>query len=709
MKTKRGMSRKSGTTGAVRPRSRAKSNGVDFCFVVMPYSTPKIPSPSVGLLQAILELDGLKTKSVYGNIMFWDEIGVDLFELVSKSLDTLFWIGSWTFSHIAFPDFHPDNEAFLTDVRERCHPIAGYDLADFRKDMYKIRKLTSHFTEKLAKQVLKTKPRIVGCSVTFQSQHVATLALLRRIKELAPDVITVMGGSNCETVMGLTTHKCFPWVDYVVSGEADDLIVPLTRDILEYGRDIPAEKVPYGVFAPVHREGGYPWDADARPDEVPRATAKTLAGLPTPIFDDFFATFNASPVVKKQVIPGLVYETSRGCWWGRCKFCGLNGCLGIYRSKPVNEVLRDFEALHRRYGLNSIETMDNIMDMDYFSTLLPELIRRGAPYNIFYETRSILTREHFELLYKSGVRWIQPGIESLHSEVLKLMRKGCKAYQNVQILKWARQYGIRTQWAILFDFPQEKDIWYEEMADLIPLLYHLAPPFGFIAIRYHRYSHYCRNAKKYNLDFRVPSLLHYVYPLSSGDLWNLVYEFEEESRENLKRNTILTLLLARTGIQRLTKIFPEWVDTFWSDKQPVLAMTVTDSEIAIRDTRPVAVAPKFRLTGLERDLYLACEEAQKPNDLYAKFASNGVTRPQVDAVVQSLLDRKLLARIDNRLLGLAVREPIQEFLHEEQFPGGAIRNSVRDHESIGDRISPSSIKASAAEERRPRRTMANAE
>jgi magnesium-protoporphyrin IX monomethyl ester (oxidative) cyclase len=47
------------------------------------------------------------------------------------------------------------------------------------------------------------------------------LALLRIIKEKNPDIITLLGGANCEASMGQAAKRNFPWIDFVVSGEAD--------------------------------------------------------------------------------------------------------------------------------------------------------------------------------------------------------------------------------------------------------------------------------------------------------------------------------------------------------------------------------------------------------------------------------------------------------------------------------------------------------
>jgi radical SAM superfamily enzyme YgiQ (UPF0313 family) len=53
------------------------------------------------------------------------------------------------------------------------------------------------------------------------TQHVASLALARRIKERFPAAIIGFGGANCEAEMGLQLHRSFDFIDFVCSGEAD--------------------------------------------------------------------------------------------------------------------------------------------------------------------------------------------------------------------------------------------------------------------------------------------------------------------------------------------------------------------------------------------------------------------------------------------------------------------------------------------------------
>ena len=79
---------------------------------------------------------------------------------------------------------------------------------------------------------------------------------------------------------------------------------------------------------------------------------------------------------------------------------------------------------------------------------------------VFFEIKANVSRAQVAALVDAGITWVQPGIESLHSEVLKLMDKGIQGWQNVQLLKWARELGLRLSWSVLWGFPGEKDDWY---------------------------------------------------------------------------------------------------------------------------------------------------------------------------------------------------------------------------------------------------------
>jgi ribosomal peptide maturation radical SAM protein 1 len=255
-----------------------------------------------------------------------------------------------------------------------------------------------------------------------------------------------------------------------------------------------------------------------------------LDSLPTPSFDDYFATLAASPL-RSRVRPGLPLETSRGCWWGavhQCTFCGLNGTSLGYRAKSPGRVLAELDDLAGRYQLSDFEAVDNILDMGYYKSLLPALAQDGRQRRIFYEIKANLNRAQVQALVRAGVTWVQPGIESLHSDVLTLMDKGISGWQNVQLLKWAREFGLRLSWSILWGFPGEKDDWYQDMASWLPALEHLQPPASTPRIRYDRYSVYHEQARRLGLILFPVGAMSLIYPVGPAELDNLAYFFATE-------------------------------------------------------------------------------------------------------------------------------------------------------------------------------------
>jgi ribosomal peptide maturation radical SAM protein 1 len=641
---------------------------VDICLVNMPLASVQRPSLALGLLKSLLARANLGTKVLYPNIWFLDYTGLELFKLLNmaRTEDALI---DWLFSAVAFPDHRPDHLLYLERLCERNSRLAEIIPTDeIGPRLVELRAEIPEFVSSVANEVLRLEPRIVGCSSTFQ-QHVAALALLRRIRELDPTVVTMIGGANCESVMGRATHTNFPWVDFVASGEADGLIVPLCRTILERGRDIAADALPDGVFAPIHRRVGYP-SSDGG-DGVPRISFEGMDDLPVPNYEDYFAEVGGS-LYANYIVPGLPIEASRGCWWGQkhhCTFCGLNGGGMHYRAKSPVRLIAEIDALVSRYGISRFEAVDNIIDMQYFETVLPWLAASERNLDLFFETKANLKPAQIELLNRAGVRWIQPGIESMHGNILKLMRKGTLPWNNVQLLRLCRQFGIRVSWAFLVGFPGEDDAWYQEMAEWLPLLSHL-PPGGMHMLRYDRYSPYFNQAKEFGLDLYPSELYRFAYPLEAAELFDQVYFFEDAGAPERGRDIYTMRFADRPGAATARAVVDEWRNA-WLGTPPNLIARQAGDDLEIEDTRACAVARRHRLSGLHRDVMIACEAARAP----AQIADAVARERDLDAaaVMEALAElqrRKLVIELDGRVVSLILYEPVQPFPRADAFPGG---------------------------------------
>jgi len=278
--------------------------------------------------------------------------------------------------------------------------------------------------------------------------------------------------------MGLQLHRSFPFVDFVCSGEAD-LSFPRLIQALIQGGDV-AE-----ISGVSFRRDGQSRCKTLTPERV-----RDLDTLPYPNYDDYFEQrMELWPTTTRPA--GVLMESSRGCWWGEkhhCIFCGLNGMSMAFRSKTAQRVLDEIVALNERYQPSFIAMVDNILDMHYFRDLLPQLKNLEPDLQLFYETKANLTKDQVRMLRDAHVRTIQPGIESLSTDILRIMRKGTTAIQNIQILKWCKEFCVEAQWNLLYGFPGENPADYKKTVDIISWISHLKPPANIAVIRLDRFS-----------------------------------------------------------------------------------------------------------------------------------------------------------------------------------------------------------------------------
>jgi len=461
----------------VTPMADSVARPLRVALVNMPFNSTRFPSMQLGLLQAIAKQHGHAVTTHYLNMQFAARVGWDMYEVISTNYYHL--LGEWTFARAAFREDAPDAmrlfDTFADDLAEVRKKL-GCDI-DFLLDLRE--RIAPVFIEECLERVDWQDYDVVGFSSVFE-QNCAALALARRLKERHPDLVTVFGGANFEDEMGLEYVRTLPWVDYAVIGEGDDTFPALLARLAAGadGADLPgvARRTAGGVsFA-------------GRPPLV-----RDLDVLPTPDYAEYFAAAAAlqlpgnvrgSPVV-------VPFESARGCWWGQkhhCTFCGLNGMGMAYRSKSPARVVAELDDLAGRHGVYTFSAVDNILDHRYIAEVFGPLTERRTDYAFFWAVKANLSREQIRALARGGVHKLQPGIESLSTHVLGLMRKGTTALQNVRFLKWAAYYGVSVAWNVLMGFPGETAADYDEQLAIMRLIPHLEPPETATRILLERFS-----------------------------------------------------------------------------------------------------------------------------------------------------------------------------------------------------------------------------
>jgi ribosomal peptide maturation radical SAM protein 1 len=612
-------------------RRAASRIDVSAILVSMPFFPIRMPSLQLGLLGAIGRQRGFSVSTLHLNVEFAAHIGPDLYEQIF-SFDGV-EIGNWLFALDAFGDQAADREGRLVVD----HPEAVNHLKRFNIDAAALqhlrREVVPEYLDLAEGMADWSSHAVVGFTSTFQ-QNTASFALARRLKERFPHLITLFGGANLEGEMGRELLRTCPWIDYVVDGEGDEAF-PAFLTALAEGRS------PTGIPGLVSRGSGRAVPAD-------RAFTN-LETLPVPDYDEFFQRVERLAIYSKSSRHRirLPFESARGCWWGQkhhCTFCGLNGGTMSFRQKSSQRVLSELGELTRRYGSFRFGAVDNIMPMDFLSQLIPALTEQERHYDIFFMVKANLSRTQIRALSDAGVRSVLPGIESLNSQVLRLMRKGVSASQNVNFLRWATYYGLDTNWNLLWGFPDEQEEHYRSQAALIPHLIHLQPPGSFGRIWIERFSPYFFDRARFPIRRIVPhSSLSYIYP-PQIDREKVAYLFEHEFENELPGRVFKPIQAAlRT-----------WHERWAQPRRPSLTFRWSPGRLHVEDRRDPTEQRLYSFDSPLAEIYKALTE----RPLSAALVKARLDLPASDQEVAEALDlfaqKGLVMRDEDLFLALAL-------------------------------------------------------
>lgn len=487
--------------------------------MVPPFAGLDRPALGPHLLQAVARDEGFEVTVFYANITFARVLGEPLYHRICYSSSTML-AGERVFAHLAFGvprlgNRRPGDEVFFKGTVAERQPAVTLE------ELEHASAVATAWLPDVAAEILALGSDIVGCSTTFE-QTAASVALLRRLKESRPEIVTLLGGANCEGEMGDRLASLVPEIDYTFVGECEGVFPEFLRDISAQRR--PSARLVHGTPC---------GDMDALPCVDYSEYYKRLESV---------ADFHF--VREKEV--RLPYESSRGCWWGEkqhCLFCGMNAETIRFRRKDPARVVSDLTVLLGAHPSKRISMVDNIMPYEFFKTLLPALAQSDLQAHIFYEQKANLNLHQVKLLREAGVAVIQPGIEALSTPLLRLMRKGVSAAQNIRLLRYCRSCDIAVNWNLLYAFPQDRLAWYEETLRLLPLLRHLHPPSGLSHLSLDRFSPYHDNPGAFGISAVAPIDAYLDVLPRDADVAHIAYHFtaqyESESRDEVRVMTAI--------------------------------------------------------------------------------------------------------------------------------------------------------------------------
>jgi ribosomal peptide maturation radical SAM protein 1 len=595
------------------------TKGGDVLIVVPPFTDSEAPTIGAHMVQAAALEKGFAVNILYASLLLAAKIGESVYTAIGQAASGL--MGERFFAAAAYDvpllGHTPidDNPGFQQLVESFGDALTPREFGKLASDV-------TLWIEELVNAIVQLDFPIVGCSSMFQ-QTAASIAILRRVKQRRPETITILGGANCEGEMAEGILTLDAGVDYVFSGESEDT---------------------FGEFLSAWRSGRL-----LTPGIVHGKPCRDVNNLPIPKYDEYYEqrkVFLADGETARRDEIWLPYESSRGCWWGQkhhCTFCGISDQTLTFRAKTPARVIEDLKTLMSKHPTRKLGVVDWIMPQNYFRDLLPLLETEVPNLDTYYLVKANLSLANVVALKKAGASIMQPGIEALSTSLLKRVKKGVSASQNITLLRYGRSVDLAVAWLIIHGFPGDQLGEYEETLKLLPLLRHLHPPLGAIPMGIHRFSPYFDRPEEYGISNVRPTEAYLAVLPRHADARKIAFHFEGDYRSAARENPEV--------IERITEQVQSWRLAWKKDSErPSLAVSrLFADQFLLMDTRG--------LPGTQEIHFLSREQAA--------IVLAGTNRRNL-VHVDWALENKLAVELDSRIVPLATAdaEIIREFESE---------------------------------------------
>ena len=519
------------------------------------------------ILQSIAVKMGFKAEVLCLNQLLAATIGIKTYESVSYG-QPFRMLGERLFARSAYglpplgksPELclDPARSVFGSDEAVNDFEYKYYDINDFDLEKFiEIEAVCYGFVKEVARAIKTLDCKMVLLSSNWEQTN-CCVALMNAVKKDRPETLTLLGGCNCEGEMAEGIAALSDAVDFVFSGESETTF----KNFLEN-----------------YTKGEFPDRRIIVGDPV-----MDLDAIPLPDYQSYFDQMQTFFGDRPPKGITLSYEATRGCAWGKCRFCGMNGKRAAFRQKNRQKVAQELESLVTTYPDYPVLFVDKMLPADLCKDLLPLLGSRSIAASKTCELRSDYTLQELIDLKQTHIKVIKPGIEAFSARLLKSINKGATVGQNILLLRNAAALGLYVSYNLLWGFPNDRITDYEETFELLPLLYHLNPPDVFRHLSLDRFCTYFEHPESHNIrNLRPWAVYEMVYP-DHTDVRRSAYRFIGDYPSGAHDCPEL--------IRKIAAAVTEWKSSW---KNSYLVMKPFADQFLVADTRPVSGKNKHHI------------------------------------------------------------------------------------------------------------------
>jgi ribosomal peptide maturation radical SAM protein 1 len=602
-------------------------------LVAMPFAGVTIPSIQLAVLEAYCRKKGILIETRHLYLKAAEFYGLQNYHsLIYPPNDS--YTAQMIFSRYVFPEHWEKNEERFQEYFQQ-HLPQNPGLPPFTFEEY------IHRTDTLYQWILDHVDwrsfDIIGFTLNY-GQLLPSLAVAKKIKELAPEKTIIFGGSRTAGDLGENVLRAFDYVDCIVSGDGEEALFLLASNHEPYS------SIPRLIY---RNKDKVLWNQSD--------TVIDLNTLPIPSYDQFYqelASISSDIQQYYQYYGRLPVEISRGCWWNQCTFCNLNIQHPCYREKSTSRILQEIRWLSEQYRMMDFQLIGNTLPKTEYRTLFEKLKNLDRDFSFFVEARAgQLTSEDYTFMKEAGFTMIQTGIESFSQNYLRKMNKGVRVIDNIAALKFCKENGIKNNYNLLVRYPNEEPVDFEETKKIAHQLKAYLDAPQLCELRVMHGSHIQRHPKQFNIEQLQYSPIDVImYPLEYLEKeFVFVYNFKQKNQtddhpweslvEEWKKEQE-TIQLERNN--RQTTI-----------NQLIFYFVDGGNFIKIYDKRDRQNIKIFVLNELERHVFLSCIDIISSKELQNKFLD--VPEFELTAILQSFEQNGLVYAEDDYYLCLPLR------------------------------------------------------
>ena len=308
---------------------------------------------------------------------------------------------------------------------------AGFDSIRF------VDAMTNNLTDEQIRAIIaEEKPDLIGATAITASIYKAE-RVLQIAKEPHPAGLTVLGGIHA-TFMYQQVLTEAPWIDVIVRGEGEEILVELCRSV-QAGTFATDRKTIQGL--------AFTDESDTGRAIVATAAAATVKDLDK-INPDWgileWDKYKYIPMNCRVAIPNM----ARGCPF-TCSFCSQWKFWRDYRVRDPKKVVDEIENLYRKYDVRFFILADEepTINRKKFIAFCEELIARGLNEKVLWGINTRVTdilrdEEYLPLYRRAGLIHVSLGTEAAAQLKLDRFNKETKVGDNKRAIKLLRDAGI---------------------------------------------------------------------------------------------------------------------------------------------------------------------------------------------------------------------------------------------------------------------------